>query len=142
MLQYKKGRFHCKGVSFEIPENFFLDTYCDITYENGLELISPNEKMVVEYNICDFDGSTEEELQKLLRGDSFVVIEPITPVLINGLVGHQCSYRTSSENYFEVHLKITDELEIIYCLHSSECDVRKEFEKPEIKRTLMEIRKD
>lgn len=142
MLQYKKGRFHCEGVSFEIPENFYLDTDCDISYENGLEFITPDEKMVIEYDITDYDGSTEKELQKLFRNGSYIVIEPITPVLINGLKGHKCCYRTSKESFYEVHLEITEELEFVYCLHSSECDVSKEFEKPEIKRTLMEIRKD
>ena len=42
MLLFKNGRFHRNGVSFMLPDNFYLDTAPDAEIE-GLMAWSPNK---------------------------------------------------------------------------------------------------
>ena len=63
MLQYKKGRFHCEGVSFEIPENFYYNTMCDMMFDNGMEFISPDSKITIEFSVRKIKRSTKEDFK-------------------------------------------------------------------------------
>lgn len=143
MLQYKKGRFYCEGVSFEIPENFYYDTNIDLMFDNGMEFLSPDKKIIVEFSLRQTNKSTDVDLQNNIDDvESYVMIDPITPITINELHGHQCYYHDSKEHYYLVHLKVSDEYQFIYCLRSIEKDLKEALQEPEFKRTLMEIRKD
>ena len=143
MLQYKKGRFHCEGVSFEIPENFYYNTMCDMMFDNGMEFISPDSKITIEFSVRKIKRSTKEDLKALIDDiESYEIIDPIMPITVNELEGHQCFYHDSKENYFTVHLKVSNDVQFVYCIRSSEMNVKDALQKPEYDRTLTEIRKD
>jgi len=143
MLQYKKGRLYCQGVSFEIPENFYLETNGEMMFENGMVFISPDEKIWVEFAIFKSDMSSEEGLQSLINeSDSFVVIDTVTPVTINGLSGHYCYYKTTRENFLTVQLNISENFVFGYTIRSIERNVKDVMEEPVFNRSLMQIKKD
>lgn len=104
MIQYRKGRFHIPGMSFIIPDGFFLDTTPDTVADNCLCLVSPNKEYDVFIQASPAKGSTFDDLSAILRntGDHTQVPDPVT---INSIHGHHVKYKAGNEQYYELRLR-------------------------------------
>lgn len=101
MLQFKEGRFHYSGVSFYIPDGFFLDTGYDFHFE-GLPVISPDGKVFVEIGFDKSRKDPKSDLEHYFDPGSDSDLEvrsSLEPIDVNGLQGFRASY-VSLENAF------------------------------------------
>ena len=108
MLQYINHRFHFEGISFQIPDNYFLDSTPGEESENTIHLCAPDESYGVEIWVEeDCDGS-EAELASVISDLTPTVVYPIAPLVINGLCGHHATYRNRRTQYYEAWFDIDD----------------------------------
>lgn len=108
MLLYKNQRFHCEGVSFEIPDGYCLETNYEESPEDTIHLWSADERI----HLCiGFERETKGPMQELtfiLRElEQCVVLEKPSAVMYGGLRGFAAVYRSGGTQYCETHLGIS-----------------------------------
>lgn len=108
MLQYKNGRLYGNGVSFEIPEGFFIEPNPGVALMDGIMLFSPDKKFWVQYEFQKME-SAHDGLHVLLSDFEGTVLNPITPLEINGLNGYCASYLDGTYSYYEARFDILPE---------------------------------
>ena len=102
MLQYKNGRFYETGISFAFPENFYLKTAAEVVYEAGVVAIPPDHSYLLMMDYGKYKYSREGLAEILTPSCGFQALEPIEVISLNGLTGHQCTYRNPVEQFYEV----------------------------------------
>ena len=108
MLQYINHRFYCRGISFQIPDGYFLDSTPGEESDNTIRLYAPDESFAVELRVEeDCDGS-QAELASVIHDLTPTVVYPIAPITVNGLSGHHATYRNRRTQYYEVWFDIDD----------------------------------
>lgn len=117
MIQIKNGRLQKYGLSFALPEGFFLETQSEVGQEDGLEFWSEDETLQMHIDFfCDEENS-EETLKSWFLPDSvtgsfnFVLLEPISPVSLDGISGYTAIYRSGDDSeehkeYYELRLDL------------------------------------
>lgn len=107
MLQYKNHRVHCQGVSFTIPEGYFLDTSYEEVPQDTLHLWSEDEKLYVRIGLeYDTKGPLQELNFILTELEECVVIKEPVAVLYGGLAGFKTVYAVGEVHYAEIRLAI------------------------------------
>ena len=107
MLRYRNGKLYAKGYSFEIPEDFYLNTEPGSTDEYMVEFFSLDKS----YSICfKLDESCEDiqtELEYGLTEDAGgTALKPIEDVVVNGIRGKEL-YSTGGRMQ-EYHLRLSE----------------------------------
>ena len=107
MLQYKNHRVHCQGISFAIPEGYFLDTSYEEVPQDTLHLWSEDEKLYVRIGLeYDTKGPLQELNFILTELEECVVIQEPVAVLYGGLAGFKTVYAVGEVHYTEIRLMI------------------------------------
>lgn len=109
MLLYRDGQFHISGVSFAIPDNYYLETCPGLEMENGMLLYSPDEVYSVELSAENSEHPSEVALKCTL--ESFDLISPIAPFQNNGLSGHIMLYKTKQYIHCEIKFDLDEDCE-------------------------------
>lgn len=104
MVQYKNHRFHCKGISFQFPENYYYDSIQPINDEDYFYLHAPDGSFDVDIHIRDEVGSCRDRLQKVLVDMEPIIDQPITPLDVGGLSGCYAAYHGQYHQYYEIWL--------------------------------------
>ena len=114
MLLYQKGRFSLEGVSFAVPDGFYLDSDPDgVRAEtpcmDGLVLYPSDRACRVDI-LLEYDcGAPEEEFAALFAPGSGMYRrgEP-RPVACNGLSGFEVWYDTKHEHSYEARFAVEE----------------------------------
>jgi len=115
MICFQNGRFCTHGVSFTIPDGFYLETEPDFVFEFGLGAWTPDKSCYVEWNIEENCLGTEKELDSIFQESSQVVpLSEIHLVSVNGLSGHQVIYRKQQKFFLEVRLSLQEKGEFVF----------------------------
>lgn len=108
MLLYKNHRFHCEGVSFEIPDGYCLETNYEESPEDTIHLWSEDESIHLCIGIERETKGPMQELTFILSElEQCVVLEKPSAVMYGGLRGFSAAYRSGSTQYWETHLGIS-----------------------------------
>lgn len=108
MLQYKNHRVHCQGISFAIPEGYFLDTSYEEVPQDTLHLWTENERLYVRLGLEYDTKGPLQELNFILRElEECVVIKEPSAVIYGGLAGFKTAYSVGEVHYAEVRLAVT-----------------------------------
>ena len=108
MLQYKNHRVHFEGVSFQIPDGFFLDSTYGEESDNTIHLYSSDETFTLELRVEEDCDGAEAELESVISDLSPTVVYPIAPITVNGLSGHHATYRNRRTQYYEAWFDVDD----------------------------------
>ena len=120
MIQYKKGRFHYSGVSFVIPENYYIEPVTETISENTIELHSPDGNFILSFSIEETEESTIDTLYMLFDGKwGFSPLQTIKPLQIHGLVGHCAIYRGGKDQYYEARFSLPENKHFIIIIRAS-----------------------
>ena len=95
MLQYKNHRFYYEGVSFALPDGYYLDT----NYGDGAEdvLVFWTKDMSLRIRIAierETKGPLAEIYAVIRDLEDCVVLEEPNETLSNGLTGYRIIYDT------------------------------------------------
>ena len=105
MLQYKNHRIYCQGISFAIPEGYFLDTSYEEVPQDTLHLWSEDEKLYVRIGLeYDTKGPLQELNFILTELEECVVIQEPVAVLYGGLAGFKAVYSVGEVHFAEIRL--------------------------------------
>jgi hypothetical protein len=115
MLHFQNGRFYTHGVSFAIPDGFFLETEPEFVHQYGFSAWTSDRSFFVEWDIEENCIGTEKELNHLfLESLNVKQLSRIQPITVNGLLGHQIFYNKWNKCYFEVRLSLKDGAEFVF----------------------------
>ena len=103
MIQYYKGRFRIPGISFTIPDGFYINTAPDSVADNYLCLLAPNKEYSIHIQSLPLNTSISDELQALLINTQ--ESDTPTPITVNSLYGYHVSYKAGREQYYELRLQ-------------------------------------
>ncbi len=102
MLQFKNGKFLLCGVSFAIPNDFYLEYIPEADRDEGILLMSPDKKITFGLYIDHECDNIEEDFQELFYEGSCMFQESeICPTARNGLPGLAVSYGDAYSRYYE-----------------------------------------
>ena len=138
MLIYKQGRFWDEGVSFCIPDGFFLETDPDVNYERGIGAWNPTQTCLYMWVISDDEVGTREGLEK--ASCDFKRLSEITPITLNGLSGHWVAYNTRFEEYYEVRFALPGGKQLALILEKEGGKIKTDMDSQEFKDALSGIR--
>ena len=107
MLQYKNHRIHCRGISFAIPEGYFLDTSYEEVPQDTLHLWTEDERLYVRIGLEYDTRGPLQELNFILRElEECVVSKEPSAVIYGGLAGFRTAYSVGEVHYAEVRLAV------------------------------------
>lgn len=109
MLRYLNHRFHFDGISFQIPDGCLFHAGAAMEEEHCLVLFDADETFTLELRIEEDCDSSDKELRTILHDLSPIVLQPVTPMVINGLFGHYTIYRSRRTQHYMVWLNINRE---------------------------------
>jgi len=98
MLLYKGGRFYAEGVSFLVPDGFYMETVAPIYYEDGFITRDSTQAHTYDWAVFPVERTAKKEMED--RADSCErLISPVAPIQINGLSGYWLTFAGTSEYY-------------------------------------------
>lgn len=100
MLLYKNNRFHIGGVSFIIPDGFYVRTDPPVEYENGFYLVAPDSSYQLSVNACNTPSPALKELRSFFRE------KEISPFQWNNLTGYVGKTRYKTEEFAETQFDL------------------------------------
>lgn len=142
MLLFKNGKFHVSGVSFAIPDGFYLETEADEIWSNGFQLYAPDRRYTVELRAEESEMTTGEELESILREGEYEILLPVGPVEVNGLAGHHAVYLSSGYGFYEIRLDLGEAGAFVLLVCTGERErIEAIKESPELRGLIQEIGK-
>lgn len=138
MLMYKQGRLWTEGVSFCIPDGFFLETDPDVNYEMGIGAWNTTQSCLYMWVISDDEVGTRERLEE--ASCNFKLLSEITPITLNGLSGHWATYRTRCEEYYEVRFALPGKSQLALTVEKKGDNIKAVMDSQEFKIALEGIR--
>ena len=99
---YKEGRFHIDNVSFALPDNCFVSTVTEIELENGIGIVSADQRVVVIVMGNEVAESAKESIESVFDSEtSQKKLSEIEEVTVAGLKGYKVMY----ENYKSINIE-------------------------------------
>lgn len=108
VLRYVNHRFIGRGVSFQIPDGYFIDLVPGIEIDNGVRLLSPDESFSVELRVEEDCEGAVKELSSVLNDLEPVEICSVGPIAINELSGYHATYRCLRHQYYEAWFDVDE----------------------------------
>lgn len=117
MLFYKDGKIRIGSVDVRIPDGVYIETHPEMSYDQGLELVAPNE----EYRIVILGDNDKKNalrhLNSVTQGVGYKHLDKPESIILNGLKGWQLRYGEPDDPviYYEVVFDIpeTEEARIL-----------------------------
>lgn len=92
-----------------------METVSGLLHENGLEIYSENEKIVIEFRIEeDCPGSKADFEQTIGPDSSQIPYTPIIQIEHNGLCGHSLYFHSGKEDVFEARFDLESDMEAVF----------------------------
>ena len=108
MLLYENHRFYFEGVSFAIPDGYYLDTNYGDGAENSLDFWTKDMSLRIRIAIEQETKGPLEELKSVIRDlEDCVVLEGPDAILQNGLAGYKAIYDTGRRQYCEMRYTVS-----------------------------------
>ena len=108
MLLYKNQRFYFEGVSFAIPDGYYLDTNYGDGAENSLDFWTNDMSLRIRIAIEQETKGPLKELNSVVQDlEDCVVLEGPDAILQNGLAGYKAIYDTGRRQYCEMRYAVS-----------------------------------
>lgn len=110
MLYYENGKIKFGSVYVKIPDGVYIETEPEMSYEFGLELVSPSEDYQITIQVDADKDNALEYIESVTQGVGYRELGEPLPIQICGLSGWQVRYGDSQDRtvYYEVALDIPE----------------------------------
>ena len=99
---YKQGRFHINNVSFTLPDNTYVSTVTEVELENGMGIVSADERAVVVVMSNEVAENAKESIESICDTETnHKMLSQIEEVTVAGLSGYKVMY----EDYKSVNIE-------------------------------------
>jgi len=144
MLTIKNCVLTSSGVEICIPSGLCLGSDDESLVYNGITVYSKDEtyRMVWQVNE-DEELSTEEGLNYLLEEMcESDIIQPVTPIVLNGLSGHCVAYTDGRNGNFEARFSLPDNQQVyFYIITEQGVDIEEVMKTQEFQAALSAVRR-
>ena len=90
---YRDGRFHIGNLSFALPDNTFVSTVTEIEIENGMGIVSGDERVVVIVMGNDIAESAKESIDSIFDSETnHKKLGEVEEVTVAGYNGYKVMY--------------------------------------------------
>lgn len=104
---YKEGRFHIDNVSFALPDNCFVSTVTEIELENGIGIVSADQRVVVIVMGNEVAENAKESIESVFDSEtSQKKLGEIEEVTVAGLKGYKVMYEDYKSTNIECCLDV------------------------------------
>ena len=108
MLQYKNHRFYYEGVSFALPDGYYLDTNYGDGAEDALDFWTKDMSLHIRIAIEHETKGPLKELNSVIQElEECVVMEGPEANILNGLAGYRAIYDTGRRQYCEMRYAVS-----------------------------------
>ena len=108
MLQYKNHRFYYEGVSFALPDGYYLDTNYGDGAEDALDFWTKDMSLRIRIAIEPETKGPLKELNSVIRDlEECVVMDGPEANILNGLAGYRAIYDTGRRQYCEMRYAVS-----------------------------------
>lgn len=143
MLFFKNGRFYAPGVSFALPDGFYLDTNPDTPHEFGITAWLESRDIWVDIYLDDESDPLSDLHNLFAEEDScFIPYSPVEEIDLNGMKGFHASYHDSSNDYYECRLIVSADTAVTFFARGCKGTVADWKDQPEIQEFIKNIRKE
>lgn len=99
---YQQGRFHIDNISFSLPNNTYVSTVTEIEIENGMGIVSADERVIVMIMGNNYAENARESIESIFDPETeHKMIGEIEAVSIAGFDGYKVMY----EDYKSVNIE-------------------------------------
>lgn len=103
MLLHKSHRFYYEGVSFAIPDGYYLDTNYGDGAADALDFWTKDKSLRIRIAIERETKGPLAELNSVIRNlEDCIVLEDPDAILLNGLTGYRAVYDSGRRQYCEI----------------------------------------
>lgn len=139
MLQFVDGRFHAHGVSFTLPNGFYL--HDEIFHPFSLCCLSPNQRIYMTVEVAPDGMEILSSLQSLFeKNPSLHPASIVQPITVNETRGYDVLYDGGDTSYYQARLRFARG-QVVTCIaqceQSSKIDLKKD---PAVQALLQTIR--
>lgn len=104
MLEFRNGRFFAYGLSFTMPDGFYLHDEQQAPF--GLCCFSPDQAIYMMVKVAPEGEEIRASMQDFFASDpSFHPDSVVEPIIINGTRGYAALYHRNGVAYYEVRLR-------------------------------------
>ena len=108
MLLHKNHRLFCEGVSFALPDGYYLDTNYGDSPEDSLDFRTEDESLRIRIAIERETKGPLAELNYVIHElEDCTVLEGPEAILLNGLAGYRAVYDTGNRQYCEMRFLVS-----------------------------------
>lgn len=108
MLLHKNHRFYYEGVSFAIPDGYYLDTNYGDGAANALDFWTKDKSLRIRIAIEQETKGSLEELNSVIQDlEDCIVLEEPKAILMNGLTGYRAVYDSGRRQYYEIRCAVS-----------------------------------
>ena len=105
---YRQGRFHIDKISFSLPDNTYVSTVTEIELENGMGIVSEDQRVVVVVMGNEIAENARESIESVFDSEtSQKKHSEIEEVTVAGLHGYKVMY----EDYKSINIECCLDLE-------------------------------
>lgn len=96
MLRHHNGRFYLGNVSFMLPDDMYINSYCEVDIEAGFELVSSDRKLYLTVMGNGSADNAKETIESIFDEEgTFEQLNEIQPVRVDALDGYWVKYKSS-----------------------------------------------
>lgn len=107
MFYLQDGFFHVNGVSFRLPDGFYLDSCPEEHYKNSFSLYPEDTSFWLQIIVSEDCMDAGKELEYLfIDNTGMKPLGPVTPIAVNGFTGYQTVYCGGLREYYEIRLNL------------------------------------
>lgn len=107
MIHFEHGALCAAGISFRVPDGFFLETDPeDEALPWGISLYAPDQSYNVRLYWEEDATGAEEELEDILDDGEYVILSPVAPLAVNDLEGFHVTYQSGGYGYYEARFDL------------------------------------
>lgn len=104
MLEIKNDSIRAGGVTFKLPNGFFIDSFPDPVGEDFLALYPPDKSYCLNLAAYKAKEPAFTKMSNEILSHEYDIIEPVQIIYINGMTGCRAIYRSSRYSYYEVNI--------------------------------------
>lgn len=96
MLKHNNGRFYLGNVSFVLPDDMYINPYCEVDIEAGFELISADGRTYITVMGNESADNAKEAIESIFDEEgTFEQLSDIQNIRVEDLNGYWVKYKSS-----------------------------------------------
>lgn len=104
---YRAGRFHIGNISFSLPDNTYVSTVTEVEIDNGLGIVSADERVVVIVMANEIAESAKESIDSIFDSETgHKMLGEIEELTVAGCKGYKVMYEDYKSTNIECCLDV------------------------------------